>query len=70
MNRNYLITALHASVHAPFLGSKVMVSLLAVNLDPSQTTIGAVSVLWINALDRARCQPARAALDAAGINCR
>lgn len=40
MNRIYLITALHASVHAPFLGSKVVVSLLALQLGADASMVG------------------------------
>lgn len=40
MNRIYLITALHASVHAAFLGSKVVVSLLALQLGADAATVG------------------------------
>ncbi len=40
MNRIYLITALHASVHAPFLGSKVVVSLLALLAGRFGTVLG------------------------------
>jgi len=40
MKRIYLITALHASVHAPFLGSKVIVSLLALKLGADASVVG------------------------------
>jgi len=40
MNRVYLITALHASVHAAFLGSKVIVSLLALKLGADASLVG------------------------------
>lgn len=40
MKRIYLITALHASVHAPFLGSKVIVSLLALKLGADASLVG------------------------------
>jgi MFS family permease len=40
LKRIYLITALHASVHAPFLGSKVIVSLLALKLGADASMVG------------------------------
>jgi MFS family permease len=40
VKRIYLITALHASVHAPFLGSKVIVSLLALKLGADASMVG------------------------------
>jgi MFS family permease len=40
VKRIYLIAALHASVHAPFLGSKVIVSLLALKLGADASMVG------------------------------
>jgi MFS family permease len=40
VSRIALITALHASVHAPFLGSKVVVSLLALKLGADASMVG------------------------------
>jgi MFS family permease len=40
VKRIYLIAALHASVHAPFLGSKVVVSLLALKLGADASMVG------------------------------
>jgi MFS family permease len=40
VNRVYLITALHTSVHAAFLGSKVLLSLLALLLGADAATVG------------------------------
>jgi MFS family permease len=40
MSRIYLITALHTSVHAAFLGSKVVLSLLALKLGADASMVG------------------------------
>lgn len=40
MSRIYLITALHTSVHAAFLGSKVVLSLLALKLGADASVVG------------------------------
>lgn len=40
MSRIYLITALHTSVHAAFLGSKVVLSLLALQLGADASMVG------------------------------
>ena len=40
MSRIYLITALHTSVHAAFLGSKVVLSLLALKLGADASLVG------------------------------
>lgn len=40
MSRIYLITALHTSVHAAFLGSKVVLSLLALKLGADPSVVG------------------------------
>jgi MFS family permease len=40
MSRIYLVTALHTSVHAAFLGSKVVLSLLALKLGADASVVG------------------------------